>query len=615
MLSGGGPKMKHIQSLKFRFVFFFALFIIVLCTVITSFNIFKTIETISRIFAEKGIPIVEEAATLIDGDAFEQLVKTGSDEDPYYEKVRLELLALKNNYPTVKFLYTMAPVSGSTFMFVIDGSAEPGGEDFSAFGDEEDASDYDEAFMQSWETGKTMTSGMEYQEGWGWLVSIYTPIKNSSGTVVGIIGCDFDAAELYDDLTQNITQQIILSLGFVALGIIVMLLFLRMIFTPLKTIDGILKEISSGEGDLSRRIEYHRKNEIGELAKHFNLTLDKIKSLVIVIKEKSVFLHTVGNELTASMAETASAVNEITANIQRIKGKVLNQSASVVETTATMNQVTDQIDKLNSHVEDQSESVSRSSSAIEEMLANIQSVIQTLIRNSENAKELAAASDEGRSSLDGVSEDINEIARESAGILEINAVMQNISSQTNLLSMNAAIEAAHAGETGKGFAVVAGEIRKLAESSGNQSKTIAQVLKNIKNSIDKITGSTNEVLKKFQAITEKVQIVSEQEEQIRNSMEEQGQGSQQILGAIGKLNELTQMVKAGSSKMLEGSKEVIHESRNLETATQEITNGMDEMVYGTDQIIAAVNRVNDISRNNQESIDALVAEVSKFKVE
>jgi methyl-accepting chemotaxis protein len=376
-----------------------------------------------------------------------------------------------------------------------------------------------------------------------------------------------------------------------------------------------LKDISEGEGDLTKTISVTTRDELGDLARYFNATVDKIKALVFVIKNQAIALFDIGSELASNMTETAAAINEITANIKNIKGRVINQSASVTETNANMEQITANIDKLSDHVGRQGDSVARSSSAIEEMLANIQSVTQTLIKNGDNVKNLSDASELGRAGLQEVATDIQEIARESEGILEINAVMQNIASQTNLLSMNAAIEAAHAGEAGKGFAVVADEIRKLAESSGEQSKTISTVLKKIKDSIDKITKSTNSVLGKFEAIDSGVKTVSEQEENIRNAMEEQSVGSKQILEAIGQLNEMTQLVKGSSAEMLEESRQVIAESKNLELMTQEISHGMNEMATGAEQINVAVNRVHTISGENKKSIDVLVQEVSKFKVE
>jgi methyl-accepting chemotaxis protein len=406
-----------------------------------------------------------------------------------------------------------------------------------------------------------------------------------------------------------------MSLLFVLAGLALFLLFLRKIFNRLTQVTRVLKEIAQGEGDLTTRIDTGNMDEIGIMADYVNQTLEKIRHTVATIKEQTHKLFDIGSELVENMIQTAAVIQEITRDIQDVKNQAINQSASVTETAATMEQVTRNIDRLSTGVEMQIDSVSQSSSAIEEMLANIRSVTQTLVKNAENVDHLTFSSEEGRTSLRTVSADIQEIAQDSEGLLQVNGVMQTIASQTNLLAMNAAIEAAHAGEAGKGFAVVADEIRKLAESSGDQSKIISGVLKKIKESIDKISKFTNTVMEKFESIDNSIQIVSGQEASIRAAMEEQGQGSKQILEAIARLNELTRNVKGSSAEMMEGGKQIIKESKNLELVTQEISGKTNNMAAETGQIEAAVARVNQISSQNKEYINILALAVSKFKVE
>jgi len=410
------------------------------------------------------------------------------------------------------------------------------------------------------------------------------------------------------------TTAMIIGIVMMALIIPVIIFMSKSLSKPILTVVNTLKDISEGEGDLTRSININSNDEVGSLAHYFNLTLEKIKSMIVTIKRETSELSGIGSELAVNMTEASMAMNDITSNIHNIRGRVLNQSESVSQANATMVNITGNIGKLSSHVERQTSSVANSSSAIEEMLANIRSVTSTLKKNVENVNTLSSSSEMGRTGLQEVAADIKEIARESEGLLEINAVMENIASQTNLLSMNAAIEAAHAGEAGKGFAVVAGEIRKLAESSSEQSKTISLVLKKIKEAIDKITRSTENVLDRFEAINSGVKTVAEQEQNIRNAMEEQSYGSKQILEAIDQVNEITMLVKDGSQEMLSGSKEVIHEGRNLEQATGEITSGVNNMTAGAEQVNEKVSRINELSRKNQRSIDQLVGEVSKFKV-
>jgi methyl-accepting chemotaxis protein len=402
----------------------------------------------------------------------------------------------------------------------------------------------------------------------------------------------------------------VITIILVSLGAFIMA---RSISRPIGYTMAMLKDIS--EGDLTKEIVVSSKDEVGDLARYLNFTVDKIKNLVLSIRREADTLSQTGTELASNMTQTAASIEEITASVQSVKNQTGKQVESIKSADASMGQMAESIESLSRVVQTQADCVSRSSSAIEEMLANIQSVTQTLINNSKNVSALAQTSEAGQKGLQEVAAAIQEIDKESAGLLEINTVMENIASQTNLLSMNAAIEAAHAGAAGKGFAVVADEIRKLAVSAADQSKTISGVLKKIKDAIGKISTSTEGVLLTFEAISGGVRQVSEQEEQVRVAMEEQGRGSRQILEAVSSLNEITGAVRNGTEAVNGRSREVMQESRVLERIIGEISGGMQEMAAGAEQISSAVTRVREISGENKEQIEALRGEVSRFKVE
>jgi len=408
---------------------------------------------------------------------------------------------------------------------------------------------------------------------------------------------------------------IIIAISAVVLFILVLIaIFMsRSISKPIINVAGTLKDISEGEGDLTKRIAVKSDDEIGDLSTYFNQTMEKIRNLIWTIKYKINGLNHTSFELSANMGKTSSAVEQISSNLDSMKTLMVKQENGATEAGKAVGDIKQNIDSLNKMIEKQTESVNISSSAIEEMTANINSVTRTLVENSRNVITLTEASENGKTGVQTVAQEIQEIAHDSEGLLEINEVMNNIASQTNLLSMNAAIEAAHAGEAGKGFAVVADEIRKLAESSGEQSKTTAAMLKKIKASIDNITKSSNDVLMRFGAIDSSVKTVSEHEQNILHAMEEQEVGGKQILESIGRLRDLTFSVKKGSDNMAKSGETLVQQTDEFIKTSKETAEGMNEILKGINQINVSVSHVNDMSLENNKNFESLKQETQKFK--
>ena len=425
-------------------------------------------------------------------------------------------------------------------------------------------------------------------------------------TAIGVFTADAKQA-----LISTVVQYVLILFTVVVL---LYALIKRYVSKPLQFTSGALKNIAQGEGDLTVRLPVRGNDEIAELSEYFNETIGKIGASVMTVGTNSNLMEEIGNELASNMTETASAVNQISANIDGVKQQAMTQAASVTETAATLEEIIRTIKQLNNSIETQAASVAQSSSSVEQMVANIASIGQTLGKTDDVIKNLATATATGKETIITANAITQKVAEESGSLMEASNVIQHIASQTNLLAMNAAIEAAHAGEAGKGFAVVADEIRKLAEESSMQGKAITSTLKTLSGEIETLSSSSKTAEEKFNAIFSLAEQVKTMSNRLTEAMNEQENGSREVLKAIKNISSVTIEVQSGSEEMLKGGEQVAAEVHKLDDLTRIITESMNEMASGAVQINNAVQEVNAISQKNKESIQNLAEEVSKFKV-
>ena len=443
-------------------------------------------------------------------------------------------------------------------------------------------------------------------DGERWLAQIYT-IKNPDWKLIAFVKESEVLNEYYIILRSMI------FIGIILLGIFTIVssfLALRIV-KPIEHIIKILTRVA--ENDYTGQLTVSGNDEFSLLSEHVNNTVAQVRGSIQSIAKDTDVMRDMTETLASNMEETAMAVNEIHSNIDEVKQQALAQSSSVTETVATVEQINGKLNRLVAGIETQAENIEQSSEAISHIAENITRITQTLEQNNAFIKTVYGKTKVGKEGAQTANSVVAQIAEKSESLLEASQIIQNIASQTNLLAMNAAIEAAHAGESGKGFAVVADEIRKLAEESNTQGKQIGIVIQESTEIIARLTEVGIAAEKAFTEVTDFISKIAEQEESIVQLMHHQEENGEQVLEAIKKINGIAGEIREGSTEMIEGGAQIEHEMQELAEITRKTTDRMNEIASGAVQINSAVQDIRLISQKSKNSIDGLAHEVAKFK--
>ncbi|MCI6258042.1 MAG: methyl-accepting chemotaxis protein [Spirochaetia bacterium] len=552
---------------KFRLLVISLFFFCLSSAVITYIGVKTLSGSAIMAFSERGIAAVYKANSAVDAEQFIQLADFGTESHPYY-KILYDKLSSIRQAQGCSYLYAMVNLDKTKYKYVVD-SSSPFDENFNSCGTIEDLGRNSRFAAACLENQKVTVSSIYKSAEKGWVITVFSPIL-SNGKSAGFVACDYRVQELVENIHKSRNKMILCAFAATLTGFLTLLFYISLFFKRLKKVSDAMEDISSGARDLTQRLKIHGNTELDILCKAYNDIIVNLQEMVKNISKSIDSLSDNSSVLLKQNNETISLIENAKFSIEDIYSKADNQNMLSARVSDGIDGVEKAVTILDEKIVQQSEAVEKSSEAVEDIHSSINSANQAIERISNEYAVIVAETEDGRQKQNQVLNQVDVIVQQAQNLAQANAVISSIASQTNLLAMNAAIEAAHAGESGKGFSVVADEIRKLAENSATQSTAVTKLIDDIEKAIEGIVTVSKSSSDSFSSLGGKIQGMNALLAEIKDDMKNQNSGAKHILDMMQLLSNATAGIKESSDTMKNNTLSVVEQIVHLKESSKAI---------------------------------------------
>ncbi len=410
-------------------------------------------------------------------------------------------------------------------------------------------------------------------------------------------------------LSQNLLTALALLVALVAGAVLVRV----SVVDKIKATSRALDAIAHGDADLTAALSVTSNDEIGDLGKNFNFFLGKLRALIDDVSAVIAQITAVNETLSSATVEASASVEQSSAILASMGKETGQLDRNMARTVDEIERITANIESMDARISDQATLVEESNAAIERMMASLGDVESSTAANRDATEALAGAADRGRAQIEDTTVAFREVVEHVGSIREMAEVIAGIASQTDLLSMNAAIEAAHAGEAGRGFAVVAEEIRKLAETAGESSRGIAELVGSITETVDRTDGNVRETSAVFETMHKDIAETVRAFAGIEHAISELEEGGRRVLETSLRIAGETSGIRSDSAGVRTATEVILASAGKIRDASSTVDSGMAEVNAGNAEILSSTQDLVALSEKLHAIVDTLHRKFGAFK--